>query len=75
MGDIMFTKKGVPHSFSRGGITMDGAGNVRAYNYLIRGNQYVLIVYSLEIDKPVFFIAHQTSCYKYSRALSKTMSE
>ena len=37
-GDIVLTKDEVLHKVARGKITIDGAGNVRAYNHLIRGN-------------------------------------
>ena len=74
-GDIVFTKYEVLHKVAREKIAIDSAGNVRAYNHLIRGNQHCLVVYSLEINKPLLVIEHQTSCYKYSRTLTKIMSE
>ena len=74
-GDIVFTKDKVLRKVARGKIAIDGAGNVRAYNHLIRGNQHCLVVFSLEINKPLLVIGHQTSCYKCSRTLTKMMSE
>ena len=38
LGDIKTTVNGKEVSIARGAIAIDGAGNTRAYNHLIRGN-------------------------------------
>ena len=73
-GDIIFIKNRDTHKVACGKIVIDGASNVRAYDHLIRGNQHCLVLYSLEINKPLLVIGHQTSCYKCSRALTNMMS-
>ena len=75
IGDVKATIDGVVHMVSRGKIAMDGAGNVRAYNHLIRGSQHCLIVYSLAIMKPILVVGHQTSCIHCSRELTRMMHE
>ena len=59
---------------ARGTIAINGAGNTRAYNHLIRGNQHCQIVYSLDIMKSIMVIGDQISCINCSRQLTKLMS-
>ena len=44
-GDVKITKNRKVHSISTGAIAIDGAGNTRAYNHLIRGNQHYTVVF------------------------------
>ena len=73
IGDVKATIDDVVHMVSRGEIAMDGAGDVRAYNHLIRGIQHCFIVYSLAIMKPILVAGHQTSCISCSRELTRMM--
>ena len=74
-GDVEITKNRKVHSISTGAIAIDGAGNTRAYNHLIGGNQHCTVVFSLETMKPLLVISDQISCIKCSRELTRMMLE
>ena len=58
IGDVKATIDNVTCMVSCGKIAMDGAGNARAYNHLIRGSQHCLILYSLAIMKSIIVVGH-----------------
>ena len=68
-GDKKVKIDGKEYSVAQGPVAIDGAGNVRAYNHLIRGCQHCLIVISLVTGKPLLVIGHQTSCKDATRLL------
>ena len=72
-GDKKVTIGGKEYSVAQGPIAIDGAGNIRANNHLIRGCQHCLVVISLVTSKPLLVIGHQTSCWRCSHALTEMM--
>ena len=53
---------------------MDGKGSARACNHCVRGNQYYIIVLSLETKKPLLVISRKMSCIKCSMCLTEMMN-
>ena len=60
-GDIKSTNGEQRYSICRGILDMDGTGNTRAYNHIIRGSQHSLIACSLLIMKNILVVSHLTS--------------
>jgi len=58
-GDILFEKNQTKHSYSCGGVAIDGAGATRARNHRVRGDQHCLVVFSIATTKN--FISNKSS--------------
>ena len=57
-GDLILTTNGKINTISIGKLALDGAGNIRAYNYFIRCNQHCCVVYSLVVMNYFYVIGY-----------------
>jgi hypothetical protein len=75
-GDLTWVdKNGKLHSFARGPVCIDGAGDVRAYGHKITGSQHCFVIISLLTFEVVYLAHHQLSCQKCSMQMTRLMKE
>ena len=74
-GDLKVSRNGKEHSFACGGVSADGAGDIRSYNNRHTGSQHVTTCIS-DITKETLCVSHhQTSCQKCSLKYTQVINQ